>query len=80
MCVKDAIEKLLLEEPFRSFSMPELARLRMRVLTLALWHGCDVQDMQLRSLELEDKPFHGGQVSLNSDFDLDLVTRSEIWI
>ncbi|CAN0117967.1 unnamed protein product, partial [Ectocarpus fasciculatus] len=57
----DAIERLLLDEPFRSFSMPELARLRMRVLTLALWHGCDVQDMQLRSLEFEDKPFHGGQ-------------------
>ncbi|CAM9670660.1 unnamed protein product, partial [Ectocarpus sp. 6 AP-2014] len=63
----DAIEKLLLDEPFRSFSMPELARLRMRVLTLALWHGCDVQDMQLRSLEFEDKPFHGGQ-GLYGDF------------
>ncbi|CAB1116449.1 PAO [Ectocarpus sp. CCAP 1310/34] len=58
---RDAIEKLLLDEPFRSFSMPELARLRMRVLMLALWHGCDVQDMQLRSLEFENKPFHGGQ-------------------
>ncbi|CAN0443847.1 unnamed protein product, partial [Ectocarpus sp. 12 AP-2014] len=57
----DAIEKLLLDEPFRSFSMPELARLRMRVLTLAQWYGCDVQDMQLRSLEFEGMQFHGGQ-------------------
>lgn len=44
-------------------SVQALSRLRLRVASLALWHGCDMKDMQLRSLELEeDRPFHGGQV------------------
>eukprot|EP00752_Nemacystus_decipiens_P004594 g4193.t1 len=57
----DAIENLLLEEPFCSLSAQELSRLRLRLASLSLWHGCDLTDMQLRSLEFEDKPFRGGQ-------------------
>eukprot|EP00903_Cladosiphon_okamuranus_P006763 g6596.t1 len=57
----DAIEKLLLDEPFCFLSARELARLRLRLASLGLWHGCDLKDMQLRSLEFEDKPFSGGQ-------------------
>lgn len=60
--LSDAIEKLLLDEPFCSLSVQELSRLRLRLTSLGLWHGCDLKDMQLRSLEFEDKPFSGGQV------------------
>ena len=60
--ISGAIDKLLLDEPFCSMSAQELSRLRLRVASLGLWHGCDLKDMQLRSLEFEDKPFRGGQV------------------
>ena len=58
----DAIEGILLEEPFRSLSEREMARLRLRLLTLSLWFGCDLDEMQLRSLEMDDKVLPGGQV------------------
>ncbi|CAM9690420.1 unnamed protein product, partial [Scytosiphon promiscuus] len=57
----DAIEEILLGQPFRSLPAPDLARLRLRVATLSLWHGCEMQDMQLRSLEFEERPLRGGQ-------------------
>ncbi len=60
-------------------SVPELSRLRLRVASLALWHGCDIQDVQLRSLEFEEKPFHGGQVGWGGYWCVRILkdTRSE---
>lgn len=61
----DGIDEILEEEPFCSLSPAGLSRLRLRLLTLSLWHGCDLKDMQLRSLDfgmLGDKPLRGGQV------------------
>lgn len=59
------IDEILEEEPFCSLSAAGLSRLRLRLLALSLWHGCDLKDMQLRSLDfsrLGDKPLKGGQV------------------
>lgn len=40
----------------------ELARLRLRILSLTLWHGCDLKELPLRGLDFGDTPLHGGQV------------------
>lgn len=61
----DGIDEILEEEPFCSLSPAGMSRLRLRLLALSLWNGCDLKDMQLRSLDfrmLGDKPLKGGQV------------------
>lgn len=41
------VADILLTEPFVSMSASEMARLQLRLAAMALWHGSDLQDLQL---------------------------------
>lgn len=60
--IADVVAEILVAERFDSLPTAEKARLHLRLMTMALWYGCDLSDLQLLEFSSDgndDLSFHG---------------------
>lgn len=78
--LSDVVAEILVAERFDSLPTAEKARLHLRLMTMALWYGCDLSDLQLLEFSSDgndDLSFHGQVLEclrLNSPVET-IVTR-----